>query len=123
MIKFALDGITSFSTMPLRIATWMGYVASSLAFLYLATVFVQWVLGITVQGWATTMVALLFLGGTQLICLGIIGEYVGRIFAESKGRPLYIVETVLGDEGSWTDETALPVPANRITAASGPLGR
>jgi glycosyltransferase involved in cell wall biosynthesis len=96
MIKFALDGITSFSTMPLKIATWMGYAASVLAFLYLASVFVQWWLNQTVEGWSTIMVALLFLGGTQLICLGIIGEYVGRIFSASKGRPLYIVDTVVG---------------------------
>lgn len=96
MIKFALDGITSFSSMPLKLATWMGYAASLLAFLYLASVFVQKLLGYTVEGWATIMVALLFLGGTQLICLGIIGEYVGRIYAESKGRPLYIVDEVLG---------------------------
>jgi dolichol-phosphate mannosyltransferase len=94
MIKFALDGITSFSTMPLKIATWMGYAASALAFLYLASVFVQKLLGYTVEGWATIMVALLFLGGTQLICLGIIGEYVGRIFSESKGRPLYIIDEI-----------------------------
>ena len=98
MLKFALDGITSFSTMPLKIAMWLGYAASGLAFLYLLTVFVQKLLGYTVQGWATIMVALLFLGGTQLICLGIIGEYVGRIYSESKRRPLYIVEEVLGAE-------------------------
>jgi glycosyltransferase involved in cell wall biosynthesis len=96
MIKFALDGITSFSTMPLKISTWMGYAASGLAFLYLASVFVQKLLGYTVAGWATIMVALLFLGGTQLICLGIIGEYVGRIYSESKGRPLYIISEVVG---------------------------
>lgn len=122
MIKFALDGITSFSTMPLKIATWMGYAASALAFLYLASVFVQWQLGKTVEGWATIMVALLFMGGTQLICLGIIGEYVGRIFSESKGRPLYIVETVLGSD-TWTDDTDLATaPATRaVGAAAGHL--
>lgn len=107
MIKFALDGITSFSTMPLKIATWMGYAASVLAFLYLASVFVQWILGYTVEGWATIMVALLFLGGTQLICLGIIGEYVGRIFSESKGRPLYIVDTVVGSAQAAAEPPAL----------------
>jgi polyisoprenyl-phosphate glycosyltransferase len=91
MIRFALDGITSFSTMPLRFATWLGYAASTLAFIYLASVFVQKALGHTVQGWATIMVAVLFLGGIQLIGLGIMGEYVGRIFNEVKERPLYIV--------------------------------
>ncbi len=140
MIKFALDGITSFSTMPLKIATWMGYAASALAFLYLASVFVQKLLGYTVEGWATIMVALLFLGGTQLICLGIIGEYVGRIFSESKGRPLYIIDTVIGADATGANG-ADPLPAGRrragrrtagalalmaqvfLTGASGFLGR
>jgi hypothetical protein len=98
MIRFALDGIASFSTVPLKLATWLGYAASALAFLYLASVFVQKLLGYTVQGWATIMVALLFLGGVQLICLGIMGEYLGRIFNEIKPRPMYVVEESLGPE-------------------------
>lgn len=94
MIKFALDGITSFSDVPLKMATWLGYSASFLALLYLCSVFVQKALGYTVQGWATIMVAILFLGGVQLISMGIIGEYVGRIFNEVKQRPLYIVDEI-----------------------------
>ena len=81
--------------MPLKLATWFGYAASTLAFLYMMSVFVQKALGITVQGWATVMVAMLFLGGVQLISLGIIGEYIGRIFTELKPRPMYIVEEVV----------------------------
>jgi dolichol-phosphate mannosyltransferase len=100
MIKFAMDGITSFSTTPLKLATWMGYGASFLAFLYLATVFVQKLIGITVQGWATIMVAIMFLGGVQLICLGILGEYLGRIFNEIKPRPMYILEEELGSNNA-----------------------
>lgn len=96
MLKFALDGITSFSTVPLKLATWLGYSASAFAFLYLVSVFVQKALGITVQGWATVMVAMLFLGGVQLICLGIIGEYLGRVFNELKPRPMYVVEELIG---------------------------
>jgi len=92
MIKFAIDGITSFSNTPLKIATLVGYLTSCVAFLYACSVFVQKALGYTVQGWATIMVGMLFLGGIQLICLGIIGEYVGRIFNETKRRPLYVVE-------------------------------
>lgn len=92
MIKFALDGITSFSTVPLKLATWLGYAASLLAFLYLASVFIQKAMGITVPGFATIMVSILFLGGVQLICLGIIGEYIGRIFNEVKPRPMYVVD-------------------------------
>lgn len=96
MLKFALDGVTSFSTMPLKLAMWLGYAASAFAFLYLISVFIQKLLGYTVQGWATIMVAVLFIGGVQLISLGIIGEYLGRLFNESKGRPMYIVEEVVG---------------------------
>jgi polyisoprenyl-phosphate glycosyltransferase len=92
MIKFAMDGIASFSTSPLKLATWLGYGSSLLAFLYLASVFVQKLMGSTVQGFATIMVAMMFLGGVQLICLGILGEYLGRIFNEIKPRPMYIIE-------------------------------
>ena len=94
MIKFALDGITSFSDVPLKLATWLGYFTSFLALLYLCSVFVQKALGYTVQGWATIMVAVLFLGGVQLISLGIIGQYVGRIFNECKQRPLYVIDEI-----------------------------
>ena len=98
MLKFALDGITSFSNVPLRLATWLGYSASFLAFLYGCSVFIQKALGNTVQGWATIMIGILFLGGVQLICIGIVGEYVGRIYNEIKQRPLYIVEEIYGGE-------------------------
>lgn len=96
MVKFAADGITSFSTVPLRLASWMGYLASAFAFIYMGSVFVQKWMGYTVEGWATIMVAMLFVGGVQLICLGIIGEYIGRIFNEVKPRPIYVLEEVSG---------------------------
>lgn len=96
MLKFSFDGITSFSTLPLKFATWMGSAAALLAVLYLLSVFVQKLLGYTVEGWATIMVALLFLGSVQLICLGIIGEYIGRIFNEVKPRPMYVLEEKIG---------------------------
>lgn len=95
MLSFAFDGITSFSTMPLKLATWTGWASAVLAVLYLLSVFVQKLLGYTVDGWATIMVAMLFMGSVQLICLGILGEYLGRIFNEVKPRPMYIVEEVL----------------------------
>lgn len=96
MIKFALDGITSFSSIPLKFSTWLGYSASLLAFIYMISVFFQRFLGYTdkVPGWATIMVGMLFLGGVQLICLGIIGEYIGRIFNEIKQRPMYVIEEI-----------------------------
>jgi dolichol-phosphate mannosyltransferase len=99
MIKFAFDGITSFSTVPLKLATWTGYVAALLAVMYLLSVFIQkWVLGNTVEGWATIMVAMLFMGSVQLICLGILGEYLGRIFNEVKPRPMYVIEEIVSAE-------------------------
>lgn len=97
MFKFALDGITSFSSLPLRLATWLGWATSLLAFGYILTLPIQWLNGITVQGFPTIMAAVLFLGGVQLICLGIMGEYLGRIFNEVKPRPLYLVEERVGD--------------------------
>ncbi len=99
MLKFALDGITSFSNVPLKLATWLGYFTSLLAFLYLSTVFFQKIMGITVQGFATIMAGMLLLGGVQLICLGIIGEYIGRIFNETKQRPMYVIEDIYQSKG------------------------
>jgi glycosyltransferase involved in cell wall biosynthesis len=95
MLKFSFDGITSFSTVPLKLATWMGSATAVLAVIYLMSVFVQWILGYTVEGWATIMVAMLFMGSVQLICLGILGEYLGRVFNEVKPRPMYVIEEVL----------------------------
>lgn len=92
MLKFSFDGITSFSTVPLKLATWLGSATAVLAVLYLLSVFVQKLLGYTVEGWATIMVAILFIGSVQLICLGILGEYLGRIFNEVKPRPMYVLE-------------------------------
>ncbi len=114
MVKFALDGVTTFSPIPLKLATWLGYFTSLLAFLYLGSVFVQKALGYTVQGWATIMVAILFLGGVQLICLGIAGEYIGRMFDEMKGRPLYIVEEVHQSGTPFIDKEE--VQAESLTA-------
>jgi dolichol-phosphate mannosyltransferase len=106
MLRFALDGITSFSTIPLKAATILGYFTSLLAFLYACSVFIQKALGITVQGWATIMVGMLFIGGVQLICIGIIGEYIARIFNETKQRPLYIVEETYTSADAKAQSTA-----------------
>ncbi|MGE3956195.1 MAG: glycosyltransferase family 2 protein [Vicinamibacterales bacterium] len=106
MLKFAFDGITSFSTAPLKLATWLGYAAAVLAVLYLLSVFVQKFLGYTVDGWATIMVAMLFMGSVQLICIGILGEYLGRIFNEVKPRPMYVVEEHLETPSAERARTA-----------------
>ncbi len=94
MIKFALDGITSFSSVPLKLSTLLGYATSLFAFLYAINILIQKIIGYTVPGLATVVIGMLFLGGVQLICLGIIGEYIGRIFDETKQRPLYVVDHI-----------------------------
>ena len=75
--------------------------------MYLISVFIQKFLGITVQGFATIMVAMMFLGGVQLICLGILGEYLGRIFNEVKPRPMYIIEELVGSKGAADADNVL----------------
>src|SRR5687768_14097780 len=93
----ALDGITSASTMPLRIWSYVGVVIALLAMVYAAYVIVRTTLfGIDVPGYASLMVAVLFFGGLQLISLGVLGEYVGRILVEAKQRPLYVVRDRVG---------------------------
>lgn len=94
--NLGLEGITSFSTVPLRIWTYVGLVISTVAFLYGGYVFVRTLaFGIDVPGYASLLTIVLFLGGVQLISLGVIGEYIGRIYMESKGRPIYVVRREL----------------------------
>ena len=97
LLSLAMDGITSFTTAPLRIATLLGLIVSIVAFLFMVYVLVTTLIwGDPVQGYPTLMTVILFLGGVQLLSLGIIGEYLGRIFHETKGRPVYIVREVAG---------------------------
>ncbi len=92
--NFALEGITGFSTAPLRVTTYLGLAAASFAFLFALVVVTKAALyGDRVAGWPTMMAVILFLGGVQLIALGLIGEYLGRLYEESKQRPLYLVDT------------------------------
>lgn len=91
MVNFALDGITGFSTLPLRAVIYLGIFVSSLSFVYLLAVLVDTLInGRDSPGYASLMVVILFLGGVQLIALGVIGEYLGRVFHETKRRPIYI---------------------------------
>jgi dolichol-phosphate mannosyltransferase len=102
MLPFALDAITSFSYLPLQLATYLGFFMAALAGLAIVAVVLLRLLGPSAPllGQATTLVAVLFLGGVQLICLGIIGEYLGRIYDEVKGRPLYLIDQLWGfDDG------------------------
>ncbi len=101
--NFALDGITSFSTAPLRAATYLGLATALFAFVFgLWVVIKAALMGDPVAGWPTMMAVILFLGGVQLIALGMIGEYLGRLYDESKQRPLYLVDTHLGAAGVFS---------------------
>lgn len=104
LFAFAVDGITSFSTAPLRIATWVGVLTSLFSFVYGAWIISKTLLwGEPVRGYPTIMVTLLFLGGAQLMALGLIGEYLGRLFVEAKQRPVYLLDDVLGAESTNAD--------------------
>jgi polyisoprenyl-phosphate glycosyltransferase len=117
MVRFALDGIFSFSILPLRLATWTGFAASGLAVFGIIIVLLERLFGVVglVKGWSSAMIAELFIGGVQLICLGIIGEYVGRIYGESKRRPLYIVQERIGFE----TRMGASAPRHQTKAAAG----
>ncbi len=95
--NFAIDGITSFSFLPLKVWSYIGLCVSCLSFLYASFLVIRTIfLGIDVPGYASLMVAVLFFGGVQLMTLGIIGEYLGRVYEEVKGRPLYFVRESYG---------------------------
>ena len=92
MLRLALNAVTSFSYFPLQVATFFGFVAAGLAILAIPIVIYMRMTGSQAFfGQATTLISVLFLGGVQLISLGILGEYIGRLYDEAKGRPLYIV--------------------------------
>lgn len=96
MMRFAVDAITSFSHVPLQIATWMGFAVSALAFAYIVVVLALKVVGISWPGYTSLMAAILFLGGVQLVMIGLLGEYLGRVYDEVKRRPLYVVQEEAG---------------------------
>ncbi|MDO4925286.1 MAG: glycosyltransferase family 2 protein [Turicibacter sp.] len=92
MLSFALEGITSFSVKPIRLILTIGiimFISSLIALLYFL---ILWIIGKTVQGWTTVVTSIWMLGGIQLLCLGVIGEYIGKIYIESKARPKFIID-------------------------------
>ncbi len=97
MVRFAIDAITGFSYVPLQLATTLGFVLAGLSLLGIVLAVVLRLLDVAIQGQTTTLIAVLLLGGIQLIFLGVIGEYLGRIYDEVRGRPLYIVRETLGE--------------------------
>jgi len=100
MLKFAIDGVLSFSQVPLKVASAFGFLSALVSFVFMVYGFVVWAFfpEKLVPGWASTFSAILFIGGVQLICLGILGEYVGRIYEEVKKRPLYVIQEELNFE-------------------------
>ncbi len=96
MLRFAIDGITAFSEIPLRLASYLGFATSTFAFLYAVVILILKFLHYNEPGYTSTILTVLFLGGVQLIGIGILGEYVGRIYDEIKGRPLYLVADNVG---------------------------
>ena len=109
MLRFSLDAISSFSHRPLQLATLLGFLISTLAFIAIPVVVVLRVSGSYLPGFGSVTIAVLLLGGIQLIAIGIIGEYVGRIYDEVKGRPLYLVKSRLNMPEA-TEETPAPLP-------------
>jgi len=109
MLRFSLDAISSFSSLPLQLATLLGFLISTLAFVAVAVVIVLRILGSYLPGFSSITIAVLLLGGIQLIAIGIIGEYVGRIYDEVKGRPLYLVR---GRRNMPPTVLAEPAPAS-----------
>lgn len=97
MVKFAVNGITSFTTLPLKAVGTFGLIVAAASFFYAAfALYEKLVLGITVEGWTSLLVGILFLGGVQLISIGVLGAYIARIFTQVKNRPLYFVQERAG---------------------------
>jgi dolichol-phosphate mannosyltransferase len=92
MMRFAMDGITSFSNLPLKFATALGFAVSFITFLFaLWALYSRFIEKSYVPGWTSLMLVVLFIGGVQLVCIGIIGEYISRLSANVRNRPLYII--------------------------------
>jgi dolichol-phosphate mannosyltransferase len=105
LLRLAFDGVVSFSFVPLKMASLFGFIVSVFAFIYAAaTLFQKLFTDTTVPGYTTTIILVCFLGGVQLITIGILGEYVGRIFDEVKNRPLYLVKNLIGFDDSGLPE-------------------
>lgn len=106
LLELAINGLSSYTVAPLRISTVLGVAVSFAAFIYLICILIQTLVwGDPVAGYPTIMVTILFLGGVQLLSIGIIGEYLGKVFMETKNRPNYFVESYNGERGSETKQS------------------
>lgn len=99
MLALAVDGITSMSTRPLRMITVWGFLVSMFSMVMIVVCLVDWMIGKNVQGYTTTLVVSLLMGGLTIFSLGVVGEYVGKIYMETKARPRYIIEAIIWKEG------------------------
>jgi polyisoprenyl-phosphate glycosyltransferase len=108
MLGFAFDAITGFSIKPLRLASWLGLGAGAVGLLLILYVLASWSIGHAVEGWTSLMVVTLVLGSCQLLVAGLLGEYLGRLYLESKGRPLFIVERIVRGGTGQSSEVPLP---------------
>jgi dolichol-phosphate mannosyltransferase len=95
MLRFAIDAISGFSIVPLRVATYLGFICSAFGLFSLGYTAYSYLSGIAIQGWTTLMTVVLILGSGQLLVLGLLGEYLGRLYMQSKNRPLFIIQEVL----------------------------
>jgi dolichol-phosphate mannosyltransferase len=124
MLLLSWDAITSFSAVPLRLATLLGLLALVVGVGYAAyAIYVGWVLRLGVPGWTSLVILNIFFSGVVLICLGLVGEYVGRIFEEVKGRPLYVVRRTTGfDAGAAKGDggALVAAPADLVGARLSP---
>jgi len=110
MLRFATDGILSFSTKPLQLSVALGMASAALSLIGIAyALFLRIFTNTWVEGWTALMIAVLFIGGVQLVSIGILGEYVGRIYSEIKKRPLYVVQEYLGFSNEGPKMSRSPV--------------
>ena len=99
MISFAIEGITSLSIKPIRFITFLGFFIFFVSIIMLIRFLITWAIGNAVPGWSTIVISIWAIGGLQLLSIGVIGEYIGKIYLETKARPKYIIETNLEEEG------------------------
>lgn len=119
--NFALEGVTSFSTAPLRVWSYVGALVALLAFVYAAFIVVRVLIqGIDLPGYPSLMAAVLFFAGIQLLSLGVMGEYIGRLFQEAKQRPLYVIAARFPDPASAGVSPAQALPGTKLPAAPPP---
>lgn len=111
LMDLAIEGITSFTTFPLRLSSFFGFIVSFLAFLYIIFIIFKTIFfGEVITGYPSTMSVILFLGGIQMLSLGVIGEYLGRIFNETKNRPLYFISDYNGERGNILPKAEIAEP-------------